>query len=140
MKTPFLLVLALASISLFASCGSSGSDKDPTRSLGGSKISVDYRDPAALKALVEGADPSSFILVDVRTAEEFAEGHIPGSVNIPYERIGSTPPTDDKDALIIVYCRSGRRSAIAAEALKAAGYDSIVDFGGIDRYRGPLER
>jgi rhodanese-related sulfurtransferase len=135
-----VIMVALAALALLSSCGSSKNGQETARNDEGAAASVDYRDPAALLALVEGVDTTPYILVDVRTPEEFSEGRIPGAINIPYERIAEEPPTDDKGALVIVYCRSGRRSAIAADALKRAGYLSIVDFGGIDRYRGPLER
>ena len=74
----------------------------------------------------------SVILLDVRTQEEYDEGHIPGSVCLPHEEIGPEMPIAfDQDAEILVYCRSGRRSALAAEALSAMGYTNVADFGGI---------
>jgi phage shock protein E len=76
------------------------------------------------------ADP---LWIDVRTAEEYAQGHVSAAVNIPYEeitdRVGEV--TADKDALIYVYCRSGRRSGIAKGALEAAGYRNVVNVGGL---------
>lgn len=72
--------------------------------------------------------------IDVRTAEERAAGHIEGSAHIPFEdivqRIGEV--TDDKDAKIFVYCRSGRRSGVAQEALQAAGFSNVINAGGYD--------
>ena len=72
--------------------------------------------------------------IDVRTAEEYAAGHVSQAVNIPYEeisdRIGEV--TTDKDALIYVYCRSGRRSGIAREALLEAGFSKVVNVGGLE--------
>lgn len=77
------------------------------------------------------------IWVDVRTAEEFGAGHVAGAVNIPYEeiaeRIGEV--TTDKDATIYLYCRSGRRSGIALEALHEAGYNNAVNIGGKEEAR-----
>lgn len=71
--------------------------------------------------------------IDVRTAGEFGAGHVAGAVNIPYEeiveRIGDVTP--DKDAQIHLYCRSGRRSGIALEALQEAGYRNAVNIGGL---------
>jgi phage shock protein E len=81
-----------------------------------------------------------YILVDVRTAEEFASGHIPTAVNIPYDTILENPPTRDKAALIIVYCRSGSRSTAAYSSLNGAGYTNVVNFGAIGRWKGELER
>ncbi len=74
------------------------------------------------------------ILVDVRTAEEYAEKHIPGALNIPNEEIGTEQPEllPDKASPVMVYCRSGRRSADAASKLAAMGYTMIYDLGGIN--------
>ncbi len=82
----------------------------------------------------------AYILVDVRTAEEFASGHIPTAVNIPYDTILDKPPTRDKAALIIVYCRSGSRSAMAYRALIGAGYTNVVNFGAIGKWKGEIVR
>lgn len=72
-------------------------------------------------------------IVDVRTEEEYAEEHIPGAICVPNEEITDTPPEalPDKDALILVYCRSGRRSKEASSKLAAMGYTNIREFGGI---------
>jgi len=102
--------------------------------------SSDYRNQDNLKSLLD-SDRSDFLLLDVRTPEEFSAGHIPESVNIPYDTLpGALPGNTAKDQLIIVYCRSGNRSGIAARALKKAGYTNIQDFGGISRWKGQLEK
>ena len=74
-----------------------------------------------------------YIILDVRTQEEYDEGHIPGAILIPYTQIEekANEMLLDKDQLILVYCRSGRRSKIAAEALAELGYTNIKEFGGI---------
>ena len=74
-----------------------------------------------------------YIILDVRTQEEYDEGHIPGAIVIPHEKIyqQAEEVLTDKDQLILVYCRSGRRSKIAAEALAELGYTNIREFGGI---------
>lgn len=74
-----------------------------------------------------------YVLLDVREQDEFAEGHIEGAVLIPYESIGDRAENElpDKEQTILVYCRSGRRSAIAAKALAELGYEDVRDFGGI---------
>ena len=74
-----------------------------------------------------------YIILDVREQEEYDKGHVPGAILIPYMQIeekakGMLP---DKNQLILVYCRSGRRSKIAAEALVELGYTNIKEFGGI---------
>ncbi len=76
---------------------------------------------------------SEYLLLDVRDWSEFAASHIPGASCIPYlelERHRDELP-EDQDMLILVYCRSGRRSAIAAETLLGMGYRNVLDFGGI---------
>ena len=74
-----------------------------------------------------------YIILDVREQDEYDAGHIPGAILIPYtqieEKVDEMLP--DKDQLILVYCRSGRRSKIAAEALAELGYTNIKEFGGI---------
>ena len=74
-----------------------------------------------------------YIILDVRTQEEYDEGHIPGATQISHEEIEEKAEDvlTDKDQLILVYCRSGRRSKIAAEALVELGYTNIKEFGGI---------
>lgn len=79
--------------------------------------------------LDEGED---VILLDVRTQEEYDAGHIPGAVCLPNEDISAGLPLPyGKEAEILVYCRSGRRSALAAEKLADMGYENVADFGGI---------
>ncbi len=74
-----------------------------------------------------------YIILDVRTQEEYDQGHIPGAILISHEEIAEKAEDvlPDKDQLILVYCRSGRRSKIAAEALVELGYTNIKEFGGI---------
>lgn len=98
----------------------------------------DYTKPDALKALIESKD-AQYILIDVRTKEEFDAGHIPGSINIPYDVISRNLPTTNKDAEIILYCRSGRRSGIAQKTLQGLGYTKVTDFGGVSNWKWSLE-
>ncbi len=74
-----------------------------------------------------------YVLIDVREQDEFDAGHIPGAILIPYTEIENKAEEmlPDKDKQILVYCRSGRRSKIAAEALSKLGYTNIKEFGGI---------
>ena len=83
---------------------------------------------------------NDYIILDVRTPEEFSEKHIPGAINIANETIGSEeiPELPDKDQLILVYCRSGNRSKQASEKLVALGYTNIVEFGGINDWPGEV--
>jgi rhodanese-related sulfurtransferase len=79
------------------------------------------------------------VLLDVRTIEEYTQGHIEGSKNIPLqtiERVQSEIP--EKSTLLYVYCRSGVRSAKATELLQKAGYTNVIDIGGIIHYKGEI--
>ena len=73
------------------------------------------------------------VVVDVRTREEYDGGHIENAVLVPNESIGSELPEalPDKEATLLIYCRSGRRSKDAAQKLLALGYQSVYDFGGV---------
>ena len=76
---------------------------------------------------------SGYAIIDARTEEEFAEGHIEGAILIPEYEVADRAEKElpDKDALILVYCRSGRRSKIASEELVNLGYTNVKEFGGI---------
>ena len=82
----------------------------------------------------------NFVLLDVRTQEEFNAGHIAGAILLPYDEINVKAATvlPDKEKEIVLYCRSGRRSAIAKKALVELGYKDVEDFGGINRWKGEL--
>ena len=86
------------------------------------------------------ASEKDYIILDVRTKGEYGMGHIPKAINIANESIGSQPPAElpDKDQLILVYCRSGKRSHDAAQKLAAMGYGNVVDFGGIMDWPGEV--
>ena len=87
--------------------------------------------PAEAKAIMDSE--IEHIILDVREQNEFDEGHIPGAILIPYTEIENKAEEmlPDKDKLILVYCRSGRRSKIAAESLAKLGYTNVKEFGGI---------
>lgn len=80
----------------------------------------------------------NYIILDVRTLEEFKEKHIPGAICVPNETIGTKdiPSLPDKEQLILVYCRSGNRSKQAAAKLAKMGYTNIYEFGGINDWTG----
>lgn len=102
---------------------------------------------AALSLTVSAKDVSyngtrASVIIDVRTAQEFAAGHIDGAVNIPYEQIGQGIQSLKgltKDSAILVYCRSGRRSAVARATLEQQGYTRILDGGAIDTLASKLK-
>ena len=83
------------------------------------------------KEIMDSTD--DFVLIDVREDDEYVSGHIAGALLIPYEKIEERAKTEltDKEQTILVYCRSGRRSAIAAQTLAQLGYTDVRDFGGI---------
>ena len=85
---------------------------------------------------------ASYILLDVRTQAEYADGHIPGAICIPNETITKTQPAElpDKEQLILVYCRSGNRSKQASEKLAQMGYTNVKEFGGINTWDGEIIR
>ena len=97
-------------------------------------------------SMQEGLDlmkeDSDYILLDVRRADEFEEGHIPGAINIPNESIGAEEIEElpDKNQNIYVYYRSGNRSKQASARLAELGYTNIIEFGGINDYSGEIEK
>lgn len=95
--------------------------------------------PAEVQALLK-SHPGTIIL-DVRTAAEYAEGHLDGALLQPFDSITATSATrhlPSKATPVVVYCRSGRRSALAAQTLKGLGYRTIYDLGAISRWPQPL--
>ena len=97
-----------------------------------------YRQISMDEAVTMMAQETGYIILDVRRPDEFAAGHIPGAINVANESIGTDeiPELPDKDQLIMVYCRSGRRSKEAAEKLVKLGYTNVVEFGGILDWKG----
>ena len=102
---------------------------------GNNKSSYEQITPAEAKALMDSEE--GYIILDVRTPEEFAERHIEGAILIPDYEIGEKAESilTDKDQLILVYCRSGRRSKNAANELATLGYTNIKEFGGINDWK-----
>ena len=94
-------------------------------------------DEKGLVGLLADKD-ASVLLLDVRTAEEYAAGHIPGASLFPYDELAAKFREADKARPIVVYCRSGRRSAIARETLTAMGYTNVSDFGAYTKWSGKL--
>ena len=108
----------------------------------GASSKPSYRQITADEAARMMQEETDFVLLDVRTQEEYASGHIPGAICIPNETIGSEeiPELPDKDQLILVYCRSGNRSKQASQKLAEQGYTNVVEFGGINGWTGNLEK
>ena len=97
----------------------------------GDSASYDQISGAEAKALMDSE--SGYVIIDARTQEEYDQGHIPGAILIPEYEIADRAEKElpDKDQLILVYCRSGRRSKIAAEELVKLGYTNVKEFDGI---------
>ncbi len=107
-----------------------------------SENSIGYKQITMSEAKKLMQTEKNYIILDVRRADEFAEGHIPGAINVANEDIGTQEITKlpDKSQLILVYCRSGRRSKEASEKLVKLGYTNIVEFGGILDWTGEIEK
>lgn len=124
-KILFLIVICL----LITGCGSD--NKMSSNSI--NTISVDE-----VKSLVDSFnDQDNLVIIDVRTNEEYKEGHIKNSINIPVDNIEKI--NYRKDTKIVLYCRSGNRSNQAALKLKSLGYENIYDMGGINYWTYDLE-
>ena len=120
MKKLFFLLLA---VMLLTACG-----QDKENDQGAAYLNITAEEAKQIMDSEEG-----YIILDVRTQEEYDEGHVPGAIVISHVEIAEKAEEvlTDKDQLILVYCRSGRRSKIAAEALAELGYTNIKEFGGI---------
>ena len=117
------LIFLLLAVMLLTACG-----QDKENDQGAVYVNITAEEAKQIMDNEEG-----YIILDVRTQEEYDEGHIPGATQISHEEIAEKAEDvlTDKDQMILVYCRSGRRSKIAAEALVELGYTNIKEFGGI---------
>ena len=117
------LIFLLLAVMLLTACG-----QDTENDQGAVYVNITAEEA---KQIMDSEE--DYIILDVRTREEYDEGHIPGATQISHEEIAEKAEKvlTDKEQLILVYCRSGRRSKIAAEALVELGYTNIKEFGGI---------
>ena len=117
------LILLLLAVMMLTACG-----QDKENDQGAVYVNITAEEAKQIMDTEEG-----YIILDARTQEEYDEGHIPGAIVISHEEIAEKAEDvlTDKDQLILVYCRSGRRSKLAAEALVELGYTNIKEFGGI---------
>ena len=124
-KTRGWLIILMITLSIFtlAACGDKN-DKGET---------LTYEQISAEEAKAIMDTEKEYIIIDARTGSEFAEGHIEGAILIPEYEIAERAEKElpNKDVLILVYCRSGRRSKIASEELVKLGYTNVKEFGGI---------
>lgn len=99
-----------------------------------------YRQISMQEAIQIMKTNSDYVILDVRTPSEYAQGHIPGAILVPNETIGTEdiPQLPQKEQLLLVYCRSGNRSKQASEKLARLGYTNVVEFGGINQWPGEI--
>ena len=117
------LIFLLLAVMMLTACG-----QDKENNQGAVYMNITAEEAKQIMDSEEG-----YIILDVRTQEEYDQGHIPGAIVISHEEIAEKAEKvlTDKNQMILVYCRSGRRSKIAAEALVELGYTNIKEFGGI---------
>ena len=117
------LVFLLLAVMMLTACG-----QNKENGKGAVYVNITVEEAKQIMDSEEG-----YIILDVREQDEYDAGHIPEAILIPYTQIGEKAEEmlTDKNQLILVYCRSGRRSKLAAEALVALGYTNIKEFGGI---------
>ena len=111
-------------------------------SIGSTGSSASYHQITQEEAKEMMAKNDGHIIVDVRRQDEYDEGHIPGAVLIPNESITDKQPEQlpDLNQVILIYCRSGRRSKEASQKLADMGYTNIYEFGGINTWNGEIEK
>lgn len=100
-----------------------------------------FKQPDINKGLEEYAEKENAVLLDVRTPQEYGEGHIPGSKNVPLQTLDKVRlVVENKDTALFVYCYSGARSRQATAMLQHMGYTNVQNIGGIAAYQGKVER
>ena len=129
-------ISVILSATLLSSCSATGSSSPE------SAARRDYRTITMEEAVLMMQEEQNYIILDVRRPDEYALGHIPGAINVANETIGTAEISElpNKAQLILVYCRSGRRSKEAAEKLVKLGYTNVVEFGGILDWKGEIEK
>ena len=129
-----MLVFLAAILCVVTGCSVSG------QNTGSSDTAKSYTQISQEEAKEMMARDDGHIVVDVRRQDEYDAGHIPGSILIPNESIGTEQPKElpDLDQIILIYCRSGNRSKQAAQKLFDMGYERIYEFGGINTWTGEV--
>ena len=125
------LILIILVILVLTACGQDEENKQE----------ASYMNITAQQAKEIMDSREGYIILDTRTQEEYDESHIPGAILIPYDEIleKAEDVLTDKDQLMLVYCRSGRRSKLAAQDLQTLGYTNIKEFGGIIDWKYEVE-
>lgn len=129
-KIKGLIILLTVVVTLFGS-GCSRDESSQAEETSQKIVSYEQISQNEAKNLME--TEKDYVIIDARTEEEFAQGHIEGAILIPEYEISQRAENElpNKDQLILVYCRSGRRSKIASQALADLGYSNVKEFGGI---------
>lgn len=125
MTVPVILIIQIAAaVFLLSGCGSAG-----------------YEQISQEEAMKMMQEESGYLIVDVRRPDEFAESHIAGAVNVPNETIEDEMPEalPDREQMLLIYCRTGRRSKEASQKLADMGYTNVYEFGGINTWEGETE-
>ena len=141
MKKNFIMILA----AMMTLAGCSGKNKMVYKSLENQTVSK--TETFKMVSMAEGIELAEknpdAVIVDVRRDDEYKAGHIPGAVLLTMETITAETAAKvlpDKNQMILIYCRSGRRSKIAAQSLLDLGYTNLIEFGGILDYTGQIEK
>ena len=129
MRQILLFAALAASLALLSGCALYKAKEDKAEDMPGKAAYHKISAEEAYEMMVS----QEVVIVDVRTPEEYDGGHIPNAILVPNESIGDDMPEalPDKEATLLIYCRSGRRSKEASEKLLKLGYKSIYEFGGI---------
>lgn len=139
------IIISILACIILTSCGNTsdisiigGADGPTAITIGERTMYINISPEDAKKIMDSGEE---YVLLDVREQDEYDEGHIPGAILIPHTEIAEKAESliPDKDVQILVYCRSGRRSKIASEALLELGYTDIKEFGGIIDWKYDIE-
>lgn len=142
-KSSIIFLLLLISLALLCGCnGDNDAVKEPNEEKKEEETMTDYVciTQEEAKRIIDTEE--GYIILDVRTIEEFEGGHIPGAILIPDYEIEEKAPEQltDKSQLILVYCRSGNRSKKASAALAEMGYTNVKEFGGINTWQYEIEK
>ncbi len=138
MRRP-LIMLMMSALAVLTACGMPFQVMDRDGMVRNSYHRITQEEAARMME-----EEDSYIILDVRTREEFESGHIPGAVCLPNEDIDLDRPEDltevlpDRSQIILVYCRSGNRSRQASQKLADSGYTSVYEFGGINDWTGEV--
>lgn len=148
MKNTLILISSLLIISTFAGCSSKQKNaeqqSDKKQLIGMAETApLVYKNVSMAEGLKIAEENPDAIILDVRRNDEYKSGHIPGARLLTMETISAESAAKvlpNKNQLILIYCRSGRRSKIAAQSLLDLGYTNLIEFGGILDYKGKLEK